>query len=64
MASMLQAWVIGIPVMFVVNGYPRAEFLVLSCVIFVVCMALLSATVRREKEDLLDEMISLVDSVG
>mmetsp|Transcript_5579 Transcript_5579/g.11777 ORF Transcript_5579/g.11777 Transcript_5579/m.11777 type:complete len:194 (-) Transcript_5579:34-615(-) len=41
MASMLQAWVIGIPVMFVVNGDPRAEFLVLSCVIFVVSMALL-----------------------
>jgi len=41
MASMLQSWVIGIPILFVVYGDPQAQLLVLSCVIFAGAMAIL-----------------------
>ena len=41
MASMLQSWIIGIPLLFVVYGDPQAQLLVLSCVIFAGAMAIL-----------------------
>jgi hypothetical protein len=41
MASMLQSWIIGIPLLFVVYGDAQAQLLVLSCVIFAGAMAIL-----------------------
>eukprot|EP00567_Pseudictyota_dubia_P003585 CAMPEP_0197442982 /NCGR_PEP_ID=MMETSP1175-20131217/8862_1 /TAXON_ID=1003142 /ORGANISM="Triceratium dubium, Strain CCMP147" /LENGTH=948 /DNA_ID=CAMNT_0042973555 /DNA_START=106 /DNA_END=2952 /DNA_ORIENTATION=+ len=41
MISMLQSWVVGIPVMFIVSDNPHALFLVLACVVFVGCIAIL-----------------------
>ena len=62
MASMLQAWVLGIPLLFVVKDSPQGKFFVQVAIIFVTCSATLLLifvpkmfAYRAERRESLDE---------